>query len=99
LHPSVASDLQSAFNDTFATVAVKIGDSSTRGFEDAADQIETDSFGEEGRIRVRVITIQAGALDPDLDIDATIEIEGTERKVRDFALADDGQLEHIVVAG
>lgn len=99
MHPVVASDLAAAFADTFGTVAVSIGAVSTRGFENVADQIETDSFGEQGKVRVRVISIRTGTLDPALAIDATMVVEGVNRKVRDFALDDDGLVQHVVVAG
>jgi hypothetical protein len=99
LHPSIAADLVSAFNDPTATVAVTIGAVSTRGYEDVADQIENDSFGNGGQVRVRIISIYTGSLGAGLVDDATIVVAGVNRKVRQIALADDGLMQHVVVAG
>lgn len=98
MHPSVAADLASAFNDPFATVSVVIDGVSTRGFDDTADQIGTDAFGESGQLQARIISIQTGTLGDALVIDAEILIEGEVASVRQIALSDDGQIQHIRVA-
>lgn len=99
MHPTVAADLEGAFEDPFATVAVSIGAVSTRGFENLADQTVSDEYGESGQKKVRVISIRTGTLGAGLVEEATMVVEGVNRQVREIALADDGLVQHVVVAG
>lgn len=93
----IANDLASMMSDPFATVAVAIGSSSTRGYLDQGDQNVQEQFGNNAQVRVTAVTIATGSLDG-LVIDADITVNAIGYKVREIVVADDGKLTHIRVA-
>lgn len=94
----IGKDLEAIFADPFLTVAVSIGSASTRGILDQADELMQDGFGQQAQVRSTVVTIKKGALGAGLVVDATINIDGVNYKVREPALADDGLLQQIRAA-
>lgn len=93
----VGADLASMMADPFFTVAISIGSSSTRGLFDQQDELIPDAVGGQAQVRSNVVTIKKGSL-AGIAIDAAITVDGTNYKVREQALSDDGLLQHIKVA-
>lgn len=93
----IGADLTSIFADTTLTLAVNIGNSSTRGMFDQQDIVVQDGFGKDAQVRSTVVTIKKGSL-TGIVADAVIVVDGVSYKVREQALSDDGLLQHIKVA-
>lgn len=83
--------------DPFLTVAVSIGNSSTRGILDQLDEMVQDPFNKQAQVRSTVVTIKKGSLSGIVD-DVAIVVDGVNYKVRQQALSDDGLLQHLKVA-
>ncbi|HEY0528940.1 MAG TPA: hypothetical protein VGD02_08925 [Gemmatimonadaceae bacterium] len=92
----IGADLNAIFADPFMTVAVSIGNSSTRGFFDQQDVMNSDGFTHDAQIRSRVVTIKTGSL-VGIAIDVAITVDGSSLKVRQTAISDDGLLQHLKV--
>jgi hypothetical protein len=97
MHSTIGKDLDAIFADPFLTVAVSIGNSSTRGFFDQQDIFTQDALSQQAQYRSRVVTIKAGSL-AGIASDVAITVDGSGYKVREQALSDDGLLQHLKVA-
>jgi hypothetical protein len=93
----IQNDLDAMLADRALSVVVTIGASSTRGLVDQLDEFVQDGAGQQGQVRSTVVTIRKGSL-AGLVIDAAVVVDGTNYKVRQIALSDDGLLQHFKVA-
>lgn len=91
---AIGNDVAAMLADQFFTVAVSIGNSSTRGIPDLFDQQASSVLPFDVVEKIKVITIKKGSL-VGLAEEASITVDGTAYKVRQFLDADDGAITHV----
>lgn len=93
---SIGNDIATIMADPFMTVAVSIGNSSTRGIPDLYDQQASSFLPFDVAQKIKIVTIKTGSLAGLVD-EASIVVDGVAGKVRQHLTADDGAVTHIAV--